>query len=58
MRLPIDALVLDQQHFAAPGTELQRADDPIVEQWSDELVLSGVHPLQRGVEQLLFLLAR
>jgi hypothetical protein len=56
-RLPVHALVLDQQHFAAPAAQLQRADDAVVEQRSDELMLRRVHLLQRGVEEQLLLVA-
>src|SRR5216117_3587958 len=57
VRLPVHALVLDQQHLAAPATELQRADDAIVEQRTGELVLRRVHPLKRSVKQQLLLVA-
>ena len=56
--LPVHALVLDQQHLAAPAAQLQRADDAVVQQRSDELMLGRVHLLQRGIEQLLLLLSR
>ena len=57
VRLPVHALVLNQQHLAAPTTQFQRADDPVVQQWSDELMFGRVHPLQRRAEQFLFLLS-
>src|SRR5688572_25502178 len=36
--VPVHALVLNQEHLAAPATEFQRADDPVVEQLPRELM--------------------
>ena len=33
--LPIHALILNEEHLAAPATQLQRADDPVVQHRSD-----------------------
>jgi hypothetical protein len=46
------------KHLPAPATELQRADDAVVEQWASVLMLGRVHPLQCCIEQLLLLLSR
>jgi hypothetical protein len=46
---------LNQQHFATPAAELQRADNAVVEQRPDELMLADVHFLERRVEELPFL---
>jgi hypothetical protein len=50
-RLPIHAPVLNQQHLAAPATQLQRADEAVVQERPGVLMFGGVHLLQRRVEQ-------
>jgi hypothetical protein len=54
--VPIDSLVLDEEHLAESATQLERADDSIVHQWPDILVLPRVHG-QGRIEEPLFLLA-
>jgi hypothetical protein len=55
--VPVDALVLDQQHFAAPAAQLQRADDSVVQELADVAVQCGVHDPKRRIEQAFLLLA-
>src|SRR5207245_1395640 len=56
--VPVHALVLDEQHLAAPATEFQRTDEAVMQEWSDELMLGRVHLLQRRIEQQLFFISR
>ena len=54
--LPVDALVLNEQHFAEPAAQLQRPDDAVVHQRPDVFVLPRVHD-QRRIEEPLLLFA-
>ena len=54
--VPIDSLVLDEQHLAESATQLERADDAVVHQRADVPVLPRVHG-QRRVEEPLLLFA-
>jgi hypothetical protein len=54
--VPVHALVLNQQHLAAPTAQLQRADDPVVQDRPDELMLRCVHLVKRRVEESLLLI--
>jgi hypothetical protein len=56
-RRPIHSTVLDHQHLTTATAQLQCADDPVVEQWSDELMLRRVHLRQSRREQGLLLVA-
>jgi hypothetical protein len=53
--VPIDSLVLDKEHLAESATQLERADNSIVHQRPDVLVLPHVHGQGRIEEPLLFL---
>lgn len=57
MRLPVHALVLNEEHFAEPAAQLEGADDPVVHQRPDVAVLPRVHCHCR-IEKALLLLAR
>jgi hypothetical protein len=53
--VPIDSLVLDEEHLAESATQLERTDDSIVHQRPDVLVLPRVHGHCRIEEALLVL---
>jgi hypothetical protein len=53
VRVPIDPPVLNQQQLAAPATQLQRSDDPVVHQRPDVPMRPGVHRERRVKETLL-----
>src|SRR5918994_2179015 len=53
VRVPIAPPVLNQQHLAAPATQLQRSNDPVVHQRSDVPMLPRVHGERRVKETLL-----
>jgi len=55
--VPIHTLVLDEQHLAAPATELERADDPIVHDRTDVAVLPRIGR-QGGIEETFLLITR
>ena len=57
-RVPVDALVLDQEHLATTTAELQRADDAVVQHLADILVRRRVHYPERRVEQPLLFVSR
>jgi len=48
---------LDQQHLAAPATELERTDDSVVQHLADAAMGCRVHHAERRVEQPLSLLS-
>ncbi len=56
VRLPIQALVLDDEHLAESAAQLERADEAVVHQRADIPVLPRVHG-QRRVEEPFLLLA-
>jgi len=55
--IPVNALVLDEQHLSESAAQLEGADDPIVHQRPDPAMLPRVHHHGR-VEQPLLLFAR
>lgn len=57
-RVPVHALVLDQQHLAATTAEFERSDDAIVECLADVLMPRRVHHAERCLEQPALLVAR